>query len=104
MHFLLKKGYKPGKRRPLCCLYCLEKVVHSMEINPVCVVYFSVVVFDCLEIIHKLFLFFFQAEDGIRGIGVTGVQTCALPIFGRRELHLGRAWWRCESCGVGGDP
>src|SRR5947209_17370274 len=24
---------------------------------------------------------FFQAEDGIRGIGVTGVQTCALPIF-----------------------
>src|SRR5438445_263187 len=31
------------------------------------------------------FLFFFQAEDGIRDIGVTGVQTCALPIcFGRR--------------------
>src|SRR3712207_9359948 len=31
-------------------------------------------------------LFFFQAEDGIRDIGVTGVQTCALPIsaqFGR---------------------
>src|SRR3712207_2427526 len=25
--------------------------------------------------------FFFQAEDGIRDIGVTGVQTCALPIF-----------------------
>src|SRR3712207_8536084 len=23
--------------------------------------------------------FFFQAEDGIRDIGVTGVQTCALP-------------------------
>ena len=29
-----------------------------------------------------LFLFFFQAEDGIRDIGVTGVQTCALPICG----------------------
>src|SRR3712207_9203685 len=28
------------------------------------------------------FVFFFQAEDGIRDIGVTGVQTCALPIFG----------------------
>src|SRR5258707_9817368 len=28
------------------------------------------------------FFFFFQAEDGIRDIGVTGVQTCALPIFG----------------------
>src|SRR3712207_7932483 len=26
-------------------------------------------------------MFFFQAEDGIRDIGVTGVQTCALPIF-----------------------
>src|SRR3712207_7079331 len=26
--------------------------------------------------------FFFQAEDGIRDIGVTGVQTCALPICG----------------------
>src|SRR3712207_3618380 len=25
-------------------------------------------------------MFFFQAEDGIRDIGVTGVQTCALPI------------------------
>src|SRR3712207_9333462 len=28
--------------------------------------------------------FFFQAEDGIRDIGVTGVQTCALPICPRR--------------------
>jgi len=26
-------------------------------------------------------IFFFQAEDGIRDIGVTGVQTCALPIY-----------------------
>src|SRR3712207_8618674 len=30
-------------------------------------------------------VFFFQAEDGIRDIGVTGVQTCALPIFGDKE-------------------
>src|SRR5712664_4276400 len=28
-----------------------------------------------------LFFFFFQAEDGIRDLIVTGVQTCALPIF-----------------------
>src|SRR5215203_2197967 len=28
-----------------------------------------------------LVFFFFQAEDGIRDIGVTGVQTCALPIL-----------------------
>src|SRR5690349_23457302 len=27
------------------------------------------------------FFFFFQAEDGIRDLYVTGVQTCALPIF-----------------------
>src|SRR3712207_8100688 len=30
-----------------------------------------------------LCFFFFQAEDGIRDIGVTGVQTCALPISER---------------------
>src|SRR2546430_9671197 len=28
-----------------------------------------------------LLFFFFQAEDGIRDLTVTGVQTCALPIF-----------------------
>src|ERR1019366_1247330 len=33
------------------------------------------------------FFFFFQAEDGIRDWSVTGVQTCALPIWhrGRRD-------------------
>src|SRR5205085_4834750 len=31
-----------------------------------------------------LFVFFFQAEDGIRDLTVTGVQTCALPISRRR--------------------
>src|SRR5699024_11473952 len=30
--------------------------------------------------------FFCQAEDGIRDRNVTGVQTCALPIFGRQVL------------------
>src|SRR5947209_10509085 len=38
----------------------------------------------CFVIFLSLLLFlffFFQAEDGIRDIGVTGVQTCALPIF-----------------------
>src|SRR5256885_12496844 len=34
-----------------------------------------------LDAILCLF-FFFQAEDGIRDYKVTGVQTCALPIFG----------------------
>src|SRR5699024_7859945 len=31
--------------------------------------------------------FFFQAEDGIRDRNVTGVQTCALPIYRRRHLR-----------------
>src|SRR5437016_6579129 len=38
------------------------------------------------------FFFFFQAEDGIRDWSVTGVQTCALPIFHRapgRRLRVG---------------
>src|SRR2546430_6992359 len=34
-------------------------------------------------------VFFFQAEDGIRDLTVTGVQTCALPILGER---VGRTW------------
>src|SRR5688572_32547275 len=29
--------------------------------------------------------FFFQAEDGIRDLTVTGVQTCALPIYHGQE-------------------
>src|SRR3712207_4869950 len=33
-----------------------------------------------LQFEYLKFFFFFQAEDGIRDIGVTGVQTCALPI------------------------
>src|SRR2546422_6924119 len=38
-------------------------------------------------IIIAVSFFFFQAEDGIRDVAVTGVQTCALPI----SLHLQRA-------------
>src|SRR5256884_5607400 len=30
---------------------------------------------------HRRRVFFFQAEDGIRDVAVTGVQTCALPIW-----------------------
>src|SRR2546422_6402341 len=30
-------------------------------------------------------IFFFQAEDGIRDVAVTGVQTCALPISESRD-------------------
>src|SRR5256885_3180042 len=36
-------------------------------------------------------IFFFQAEDGIRDYKVTGVQTCALPILGVLRGDDGRA-------------
>ena len=36
------------------------------------------------------FFFFFQAEDGIRDIGVTGVQTCALPILSTARNSIER--------------
>src|SRR5206468_4620479 len=35
------------------------------------------------------FFFFFQAEDGIRDLIVTGVQTCALPIYLRQPERPG---------------
>src|SRR5690348_17383055 len=34
-----------------------------------------------------MLFFFFQAEDGIRDGLVTGVQTCALPIFTQTETN-----------------
>src|SRR5690606_1020839 len=48
-----------------------------MNVYRVILVYF----FNFVRIF--LFFFFFQAEDGIRDFHVTGVQTCALPIFRR---------------------
>src|SRR2546430_2075044 len=38
--------------------------------------------------------FFFQAEDGIRDLTVTGVQTCALPISGKARRGV-------LTCGTG---
>src|SRR5256886_7103587 len=54
----------------------------------------------------KLIFFFFQAEDGIRDLTVTGVQTCALPIAAdpprdeRHDRDVVASWCRL----VGGDP
>src|SRR2546421_7599527 len=41
----------------------------------------SLIIVVCLSV----FFFFFQAEDGIRDLIVTGVQTCALPICSWRK-------------------
>src|SRR3712207_6249685 len=43
---------------------------------------------------RRLHCFFFQAEDGIRDIGVTGVQTCALPISWVSEVE---GYWLSSS-------
>src|SRR5258707_2358977 len=65
---------------------------------------------------HWMYFFFFQAEDGIRDIGVTGVQTCALPILPARNRHellhgtggcgsVARSKAaRAERCGAGKTP
>src|SRR5690349_12868979 len=53
------------------------------------------------------FFFFFQAEDGIRDLYVTGVQTCALPIsvpidgspWRRPHLDVTRPGRRLDTCG-----
>src|SRR6266498_4622883 len=46
----------------------------------------SVCFFFFLRLVLLVF-FFFQAEDGIRDADVTGVQTCALPIWVRAVLR-----------------
>src|SRR2546421_5822877 len=59
----------------------------------------------CVSSIYFIFFFFFQAEDGIRDLIVTGVQTCALPILpgqkgcaqSRVEVHPRR---RCSLCSL----
>src|SRR5256886_16966791 len=45
-----------------------------------------------------LFFFFLQAEEGIRDLTVTGVQTCALP------PHVGQTLVPAASCGRCGSP
>src|SRR6266498_5242633 len=44
-----------------------------------------------------MFFFFFQAEDGIRDADVTGVQTCALPIWSTAEPPAWQCWTRRQA-------
>src|SRR5438093_5375979 len=48
--------------------------------------------------------FFFQAEDGIRDWSVTGVQTCALPIFQKLDVSWGHEPGRRLQSGTGFQP
>src|SRR5690606_40683127 len=45
--------------------------------------------FFYVDVVVQIF-FFFQAEDGIRDFHVTGVQTCALPIYLRGPPSSGQ--------------
>src|SRR5574343_167995 len=64
------------------------------------IVFFLLILFVFLVLLFVCFsfFFFFQAEDGIRDRDVTGVQTCALPIF---ELY---PWACCTSCWMAALP
>src|SRR5436190_17883448 len=53
-----------------------------------------------LSMFVLMLFFFFQAEDGIRDHCVTGVQTCALPIY---LLTFSRAR-RCRSAATAAPP
>src|SRR2546429_7104645 len=46
--------------------------------------------------------FFFQAEDGIRDVAVTGVQTCALPIY--REASTVCTRWFATVTSIAATP
>src|SRR5206468_5768658 len=52
----------------------------------------------------RVFFFFFQAEDGIRDLIVTGVQTCALPSSGRSRTHPTRPKPTPRPCRVARSP
>src|SRR3712207_5606165 len=56
---------------------CMIEELHYIFIMMMLVMYDV----DIIEKSCPVIFFFFQAEDGIRDIGVTGVQTCALPIY-----------------------
>src|SRR5207244_5461460 len=57
-----------------------------------CLLLLSLSLLSYSIVVWYFFFFFFQAEDGIRDDLVTGVQTCALPIFSTTLRR--RAQWR----------
>src|SRR2546430_4901183 len=72
----------------------LRRVHQTYTVNPpyLAVLDYNPYLHDALSIARLLiWFFFFQAEDGIRDLTVTGVQTCALPIFAPRSARGRRA-------------
>src|SRR2546430_7876989 len=59
-----------------------EGFIHIAEVSSGWIKYIRDYVRESQKVVCKVLkvFFFFQAEDGIRDLTVTGVQTCALPI------------------------
>ena len=60
---------------------CLLFVLFSIWLHWYSIYIFFIFIFFFFFFLVFCFFFFFQAEDGIRDSPVTGVQTCALPIY-----------------------
>src|SRR5687767_15755114 len=66
-------------------------ILHSFLFYSLCIffdLFFSNFFFFVILLSFFFFFFFFQAEDGIRDKLVTGVQTCALPIFPKGVFNV----------------
>src|SRR5258707_6869862 len=74
--------------RSFCTLLLFSSIVSCFVL--VIIMFFfkeeHAILYSCVRVLLSFF-FFFQAEDGIRDIGVTGVQTCALPISSASRTH-----------------
>src|SRR5437764_5172610 len=83
----------------LCVLiYVSHQHYHHAVSSLYFVIYFVLVQSAFLFNVHVFvffFVFFFQAEDGIRDTSVTGVQTCALPISRGARAKAGGRPWEC---------
>src|SRR5256886_6152132 len=72
------------------CRANASAVATHVEISPSNCIFGSQIILHtrCLMPCWSIVFFFFQAEDGIRDLTVTGVQTCALPISSCAGLRL----------------
>src|SRR5687767_15213173 len=80
-------------------------ILFHAHVGPLFVSFFVVdfwVIYLLFSVVILFFFFFFQAEDGIRDKLVTGVQTCALPIwywtrfrtaYAHRRAPIRRVFW-----------
>src|SRR5579871_3971110 len=86
---IIKKKKLPapdGRHRVWCCLALLQLLDERLRLRRF-----------VRRRVGRNHAFFFQAEDGIRDLYVTGVQTCALPICGQAVPSSSTFWVRRRS-------